>query len=81
MLNNRNIIKNFKNKSGIYQIINTINGKTYIGSSIDLARRFLEYLNSNRLTRELQRGESIIYKALLKYGYLSFEFKILEYID
>lgn len=68
-------------KSGIYQWINSINEKSYIGSSSNLKRRFLEYLNPNRLNRELERGESIIYKALLKYGYLSFEFRILEIIE
>lgn len=25
-------------KSGIYQIINTVNGRTYIGSAVDLIR-------------------------------------------
>ena len=58
-----------KNKKGVYQWINTINGKTYVGSSSDLRRRFMEYINPDRLKRELNRGESIIYKALIKYGY------------
>lgn len=44
----------------------------YVGSSDNLKRRFLEYLNPNRLNAELKRGESIIYKALIKYGYKSF---------
>jgi len=75
------IATDLKFKSGIYQWINNINRKSYIGSSSNLKRRFLEYLNPNRLNRELERGESIIYKALLKYGYLSFEFRILEIIE
>ena len=74
------IATQLKNKSGVYQWKNTINGKSYVGSSSDLRRRFLEYLNSKRLKRELDRGESIIYKALLKYGYLSFEFYILDIV-
>lgn len=75
-----NIASNLKNKAGIYQWVNCLNGKKYVGSSDNLKRRFLEYLNPNRLNAELKRGESIIYKALLKYGYKSFEFKILEII-
>nr|YP_009486091.1 hypothetical protein [Cantharellus lutescens]AWA82216.1 hypothetical protein [Cantharellus lutescens] len=75
------IAADLKDKSGVYQWINTVNGKSYVGSSSNLSRRFLEYLNPNRLDRELKRGESIIYKALLKYGYLSFYFKILEVIE
>ncbi len=81
LLENKDIIKNYKNKSGVYQLINKITGKTYIGSAFDLARRLLEYLNPNRLIRELKRWESIIYKSLLKYGQLSFDLIILEYID
>jgi hypothetical protein len=34
------IIKQNKSKSGIYRWVNVINNKIYIGSSIDLARRF-----------------------------------------
>lgn len=67
-----------RNKKGVYMWKNTVNGKTYVGSSSDLRRRFLEYTNIDRLQRELKRGESIIYRALLKYGYLSFEFILLE---
>lgn len=72
------VAEKLRDKKGVYMWKNTINGKTYIGSSSDLRRRFLEYTNISRLQRELKRGESIIYKALLKYGYLSFEFIILE---
>ena len=37
-----------KGESGIYFIINKINGKTYIGSSYDLHRRFNDHLNKLR---------------------------------
>jgi hypothetical protein len=40
----------------------------------------LEYLNPKRLIRELLRGESLIYRALLKYGNTAFSFKILEIV-
>jgi hypothetical protein len=69
-----------RGKAGVYQWINNTNGKTYVGSSVDLYRRFFEYLNPKHLIRELLRGESLIYRAMLKYGYTSFSFKILEIV-
>ena len=33
------------NKAGVYLITNLINGKTYVGSSVNLERRLNEYLN------------------------------------
>jgi len=63
------------------------NNKTYVGSSVDLPThqrwvgRFLEYLNPKHLARELIRGDSIIYKALLKHGYSVFGFKILVLVE
>lgn len=81
-MNNLKIVATeLKNMKGVYQFINTINNKTYVGSSSNLGRRLLEYLNPIRLKRELSRGESIIYKSMLKYGYSVFEFKILELIN
>jgi len=69
-----------RGNAGVYQWVNSINGKTYVGSSCDLYRRFLEYLNPSHLARELLRGESHIYKAMLKYGYSAFSFQILEFV-
>jgi group I intron endonuclease len=70
-----------KNKTGIYQLVNLINGKTYVGSSIDLNRRLNEYLNPFYLTRNLKKGNSAIMNAILKYGYINFGIKILEFIE
>lgn len=71
---------NLKNKSGVYKITNLINGKTYVGSSVDLNRRLNEYLNPLYIARNLKKGNSKLLNALLKYGYTNFEFKILEFI-
>jgi group I intron endonuclease len=55
-----------------------MNNKSYIGSSVDLKRRFLEYFNIKRL---LRYSSMAINKALLKYGYSQFSLSILEYCD
>jgi group I intron endonuclease len=52
-----------------------LNGKKYVGSSLDLRRRFLEYYNVNRLLNEKSMP---INAALLKYGYTNFSLTILE---
>ena len=78
---NMNLLNLSLNKSGIYLITNLVNGKKYVGSSVVLKRRFKEYSNPLYITRNLKRGNSKLLNALLKYGYLNFEFKILETIE
>ena len=39
------VLKDNKGKSGIYRWVNNLNGKTYIGSSTDLGKRFKNYFN------------------------------------
>jgi len=70
------IIKAGKDKCGVYMWTNNLNGKKYVGSSIHLRRRFLEYFNTNYLLREYSM---IICAALLKYGYSNFSLEILEF--
>jgi group I intron endonuclease len=60
---------------------NKENGKTYIGSSVNLGRRLSEYFSEKFLQKELEKNGSIIYKALLKYGYSKFSFEIIEYCE
>ena len=72
------ILAENKGKSGIYCFTNTINGKKYIGSSVDLRRRFSQYFNINTLIRQ---SSMTICKSLLKYGYSGFSLEILEYCD
>ena len=57
---------------------NKLNGKRYIGSSVDLKRRLLEYYNVNRLLNEKSMPICV---ALLKYGYHNFTFTTLEICD
>lgn len=72
------ILNYVKGKSGIYLWSNKLSGKKYIGSSVDLRRRLLEYYNVNRLLNEKSMP---IYLALLKYGYHNFSLTILDLCD
>lgn len=71
------IIKENRDKSGIYCWTNKKTGFSYVGSSIDLARRFRDYFNVNYLARPGRK--MIIYNSLLKNGYSVFKLEILEY--
>ncbi len=44
--NRAQILKEQKDKSGVYCLINKINGHSYVGSSINLASRMKNYLNN-----------------------------------
>lgn len=71
----KNIYLDNRGKSGIYMWVNNINGKRYVGSSVDLKRRFSSYYSVAFLTRQ---NEMQIHRALLKYGYSAFTLHILE---
>jgi len=76
-----NLKFSIENKSGIYQLVNLINSKSYVGSSINLNRRLKEYLNILYITRNLEKGNSAILNAILKYGSVKFGIRILEIIE
>ena len=78
--NRVNILKEQKDKSGIYCLINKNNGHSYIGSSINLASRMRNYLNTTFL-KSKQNINMPIVKALLKYNPSDFKLLILEYVD
>lgn len=75
------IFQQNRNKSGIYLWTNTVSGKSYVGSSINLSRRIRDYFNKSYLTRELLKNNSLIYKALLEHNYKGFRLDILEYCE
>jgi len=75
------VYKENKNKSGIYCWNNLITGKSYIGSSISLRNRFSNYYSLVYLKKKVEKGSSIIYNSLLKYGYSNFSIDILEYCE
>lgn len=74
------IIKDNKNKSGIYKWTNKITKDIYVGQPIDLAKRFIKYFNIN-LSSLKNRETLVISRALIKYGYSNFSLEILEYCD
>lgn len=60
---------------GIYVIKNNVNGKCYVGQSIDIYRRW--YSHQNPKSWESDRSKAL-YKAFLKYGIENFTFEIVE---
>jgi len=70
------VVKENKGKSGVYRWTNKITGYTYIGSSVDLAKRFRNYYKYSFLSHD---KTMVIHRALLKYGYSNFMLEILEY--
>ena len=76
-LQKESIIKDNKGKAGIYRWTNKKNGKTYLGSAVNLTKRFYTYYNLKLITN----SNMTICKALLKYGYSNFQLEILEYCE
>lgn len=72
-------IKQNRFRSGVYRWINKINGKSYVGSSVNLSKRLNNYYNYKILADP--KNNMRIYKALLKYGYSNFMLEILEYCE
>lgn len=67
-----------KSNSGIYKIINIINNKIYIGSTVNFKRRKRNHfwdLNNNK------HDNDYLQKAYNKYGKENFRFEIIEYIE
>lgn len=73
----QSIVKDNKLKSGVYRWTNNVNGKSYIGSSQNLGIRLQQYYGKSLVNTK----NSLIYKAILKYGHENFTLEILEYCD
>lgn len=68
------ILRDNNGKAGIYRWIRAEAGKSYIGSTGDLNERMANYFSINTTN-------SLIYRALLKYGHSAFRLDNLEYCD
>jgi len=79
--NRKYIYEENRNKSGIYCWNNLINGKLYIGSSVNITRRLYCYLSFAWLKKDSLKYNNLINKAILKYDYFNFEFNILRYCN
>ena len=55
---------------GIYKITNLINGKSYVGQSVHIERRWQEHCRAGK--------RSLIGQAIEKYGKEKFSFQVLE---
>jgi group I intron endonuclease len=63
--------------SGIYKITHRDTGRVYIGQSVNLFRRFKGYKNHGGSGN----GNSVIKRALLKYGHEAFDFEVIVYAE
>ena len=65
-------------KSGIYKILNKINGKFYIGSAVNLERRWKKHKYELNTQTHVN---PYLQKAWNKYWNISFELIVLEYCE
>lgn len=72
-------IKENKGKSGVYRWVNTLTGDSYIGSAVDLSKRFSVYYSQKSIQEVLNRSKSNLLSAIQKYGHSNFTLEILEY--
>jgi group I intron endonuclease len=71
----KDVFQDNKEQGGVYRWVNNLNGKTYVGSGLNLTKRLRSYYND----KELLRNPRPIHHALLKYGHNNFTLEILEY--
>lgn len=71
------ILKENVGKAAIYMITNKVTKKKYIGKSEDLRGRLVNYFSKEFLERN--KGSSLIYRNLLRFGFENFSLTILEY--
>ena len=77
------VIKGFekrelRKKSGVYKIVNIVNGKIYVGSAVDIAQRFRNHES------DLEKGEhhsKYLQRSYIKYGGNNFVFEIIEFVE
>lgn len=65
---------------GIYKFTNLVNGKSYIGQSVNLEERHKAH-KRNYINPKHPAYNSIFYRALRKYGFENFDYQILAQSD
>lgn len=63
--------------TGIYKITNQINDKSYIGQSVNISQRWREHRSRYQLN-DSSEYNSLIHKAMRKYGIENFTWDVLE---
>lgn len=71
------IYKENRHKSGIYRWTNLKTKESYIGSSINLTKRFYSYYSK----KSLKSKKSLIYRAIKDYKHSNFSLEILEFFE
>lgn len=61
--------------TGIYRITNLLDGKCYVGQSVDIAERFRQHIKCGL---GIDTPNNILYKAMLQDGVENFAFEVLE---
>lgn len=65
-------------KSGIYRIVNAVNGRVYVGSAINLKSRKEDHWKTLRANRH---SNMFLQRAWNKYGESQFSFVVIENVD
>jgi group I intron endonuclease len=79
MKSNKEISKDTLNqKSGIYKIINKLDGKYYVGRSRNIVKRWKTH---NRDLSYNRHHNDYLQRAWNKYGHDNFEFVVVEYVE
>ena len=65
-----NRLDTVKKVRGIYKVTNKINGKVYIGQSVDIGRRWHTHMTA--------KDDIYFHKAIQKYGVENFEWEVIE---
>lgn len=68
-------------KSGIYAITNLVDGKMYVGKSIDMYSRWTTHLSILRREVRSRDCNRHLFNAFKKYGEKSFIFECLEFVE
>ena len=68
----------YSKKVGVYQIRNTVNGRIYVGSSLDIAARWREHKYDLRMNKHRNHH---LQNAYNKYGKEAFVYEVLEILE
>lgn len=67
-------------RTGIYKIQNKINGKCYVGLSVDIDKRWAGHIYKAYCETDKEYNKHL-YRAIRKYGLDNFNFEVLEICD